>query len=184
MNKIIKGIARSVLGDYAPYYILQCASARGADDGASCRPYRVTPITQDEIESYPDQMVRDQSSYGGADSHAYACYDGDRIVGICFYWYGGRYASRNFWPLKPGEAKLVQIVTSPDMRGKKVAGTLIARSWEHMLQRGFVRSYARVWHSNEPSLRAFAGAEWKRHALVLEINPLRRKKPFRVRLPA
>ena len=30
--------------------------------------------------------------------------------------------------------------------------------------------------------RAFAGAGWKRRPLVLEFNPLRRAKPFRLRL--
>lgn len=182
MKKILKAMARAVLGEYSPYYVLEYAPIREANDGLDDAPYRVAPITQESICNCVDLTIRDQSSYGGADSLAYACYDGDRIVGICFYWYGARYLTRNFWPLKPDEAKLVQIITAQDMRGKKVAGTLIALSGKHVLRSGFVHAYARVWHSNEPSLRAFAAAGWRRCAFVLELNPLRRTKPFRVRL--
>jgi GNAT superfamily N-acetyltransferase len=183
MKNLLKALARVVLGDYAPYYILECGPAQGAQPGpAGNARYRVAPIDEAAIRNCPDPLIREQANYAGADALAYACLDGDRIVGICFYWHGARYLTRNFWPLKPREAKLVQIITSPDMRGKKVAGTLIAASCTHVLAAGFERAYARVWHSNEPSLRAFYGAGWTRRALVLELNPLRRKKPMRLRL--
>jgi GNAT superfamily N-acetyltransferase len=183
MKNMLKAMARAVLGDYAPYYILACAPRGTADEApVGSGKYRVAPIDQEAIRNCPDPLIRDQESYAGADSLAYACHDGDRIVGICFYWHSARYRTRNFWPLKPGEAKLVQIITAPDMRGKKVAGTLISASCDHILRCGFERAYARVWHSNEPSLRAFAGAGWRRRALVLELNPFQRKKPLRLRL--
>lgn len=178
MKSLLKAAAHALLGDYAPYIILESGAAT-----APVNPgYTVTPIGADEIRACPDPLIREQAGYAGDGALAYACRDGERIAGICFYWHGARYKTRNFWPLKPDEAKLVQIITAPDMRGKKVAATLIAGWCEQLLGAGFTRAYARVWHSNTPSLRAFASAGWKRRALVLELNPLRRKKPLRVRL--
>lgn len=183
MKNLLKALARAVLGDYAPYYILESPPRQGAQPAQAGNPgYRVAPIDAESIRNCPDALIRDQANYAGAGSLAYACHHGDRIVGICFYWHGARYRTRNFWPLKAREAKLVQIITAPDMRGKKVAGTLIAASCAHVLGSGFDRACARVWHSNEPSLRAFYGAGWTRCALVLELNPLRRKKAMRLRL--
>lgn len=183
MKTLLKAIARAVLGDYAPYYILVSPAQPSAPPAQGGNTnYRIAPIDEEAIRNCPDSLIREQAAYAGADALAYACHDGDRIVGICFYWHGARYLTRNFWPLKPREAKLVQIITAPDMRGKRVAGTLIAASCAQVLASGFERAYARVWHSNEPSLRAFYGAGWTRRAVVLELNPLRRKKPMRLRL--
>ncbi len=181
MKTMLKAMARTLLGEYAPYYILESGQP-GAGTAPLNPAYTVGPIGADEIRACPDPVISGQASYAGPEALAYACRDGERIAGVCFYWHGERYKTRNFWPLKPGEAKLVQIITAPDMRGKKVAGTLIAGSCAQVLQAGFVRAYARIWHSNEPSLRAFAGAGWTRRALILELNPFRREKPMRVRL--
>ena len=101
---------------------------------------------------------------------------------MCFYWFGERYQKRNFLQLKEGEAKLVQIVTDPLMRGKGVAQTLIAMSSLDMQRRGFSRLFARIWHSNTPSLRAFERAGWMRKGLIIEIDPLHRSKPWRFRI--
>lgn len=51
-----------------------------------------------------------------------------------------------------------------------------------MMERGFDGLYARVWHSDEPSLRAFAGAQWTRCASVIDVNPFRRARPLRFRI--
>ncbi|MDQ2988287.1 MAG: hypothetical protein M3R60_04220 [Pseudomonadota bacterium] len=59
---------------------------------------------------------------------------------------------------------------------------LIAGSCADVMRRGFERVFARVWHSNEPSLRAFAGAKWTRCATVIEVNPFRRARPLRFRV--
>ncbi|MDC8760585.1 GNAT family N-acetyltransferase [Janthinobacterium fluminis] len=182
MKAWLKIIARAMLGEYSAYYVL----SRGQDDGAAARPpqaqhYRVALVDQAAIRRCPDALMREQAAYAGDGALAYACLCGERIVGLCFYWHGARYATRNFWPLKNAEAKLVQIICSPDMRGKKVAATLIAASCADVMRRGFQRAYARVWHSNAPSLRAFAGAGWTRRALLIEVHPFGRKRPLRFR---
>jgi hypothetical protein len=183
MKKLLKVLAHTILGDYSAYHVL----CRDKTDGAAALPqqtsgYRVALVDQATISSCPDPLMQAQAGYAGEQAFAYACMHGEQIVGLCFYWYGARYLKRNFWQLKSAEAKLVQIITSPQMRGKRVAGTLIAASCADMMGHGFDRVYARVWHSNEPSLRAFAGARWTRCASVIEVNPFRRPRPFRFRL--
>ena len=181
----VKTLAPAILGDYSAYRIY----ARASDDPAPPEPrtattFRVDRVDEAAIQSSPEPLIREQTGYAGAGSCAYACFDGERIVGVCFYWFGDRYLKRNFWPLSAGEAKLVQIITLPDVRGRGAATALIASSCRDMMLQGFRRTYARIWHSNTPSLRAFERAAWSRIALVIEINPLRRNRPIRIRLGA
>ena len=49
-----------------------------------------------------------------------------------------------------------------------------------MRKRGFVRLYARIWHNNLPSIRAFIKAGWKYERFVLELEPFRIGKRLRV----
>ena len=118
--------------------------------------------------------------YLGHQANAYGCFFEQRLIGLCVYWHGERYAARNFWPLRSHEAKLVQIVVSPEMRGRGVATALIEVSARGMADCGFNTLYARIWHSNLPSIRAFQRAAWRRIALVAEINPLRCARPIRL----
>jgi RimJ/RimL family protein N-acetyltransferase len=175
----LKKIAHALLGDYAIYYIYACTSAQaGAPVG---KDFQVRQTYADEIEASTDPVIREQAGYAGDQSIAYASFDRDRMVGVCFYWFGERYRRRNFWPLREKEAKLVQIVTVADLRGRGVATELVVASSAKVLSQGFDCVYARIWHSNTPSLRAFQRAGWSRLALVVEINPFRLPRPWRLR---
>lgn len=178
MKSLIKSAVRLVTGEYSAYAILACRPDPNAPVEAG--GYQIKVVEEADIRNSPDELMRTQAVYAGEGAVAYACMDGERIVGLCFYWHGARYLTRNFWPLRDGEAKLVQIITLPEMRGKGIAGQLIGFSSADMGQRGFKRCFARVWHSNTPSLRAFAKAGWERCAFVVEFNPLRRAKPMRL----
>lgn len=185
MRRILKAFVKKclgvLLGEYSAYYIYSTSTEAASPDGpGKSGPMRVEAVESSAIARSRDSLIQEQLDYGGPGSHAFACFADDRIVGICFYWFGDRYRTRNYWPLAEGEAKLVQIISIPEMRGRGVASQLIAASWQEMRLRGFRRSYARVWHSNVPSFRAFERAGWTRIALVIEINPLRRKRPVRV----
>lgn len=182
MKELVKKLASMVLGEYSAYYIY----ASPVGDASPTRSgmtetFRVERVDAFALESSADPWVRDQAGDAGPDSQAYACFDDDRIAGLCFYWFGHRYLQRNFWPLADGEAKLVQIISHPDMRGRGIATQLVVSSLQDMVQHGFCRAYARIWHSNTPSIRAFERAGWVRVALILEINPLRRSLPIRMR---
>lgn len=183
-REFAKKLARLLFGDYSAYLIY----SRAAGDASPKRPgtttFRVELVDASAINTSPDPLIREQVGYAGPGSYAYACFDNDRMVGVCFYWFGDRYLKRNFWPLVDKEAKLVQIISLPEARGRGVATALITVSCQDMMQKGFLRVYARIWHSNTPSLRAFERAGWTRVARVFEINPLRRNKPTRIRLSA
>lgn len=182
MKALAKKLARMVLGEYSAYYVY-AQSAQGAKHAATqtTSTFSVRKVDASMIHSHADAMIKEQADYAGLEAHAYACFYDNRIVGICFYWFGNRYLQRNFWPLTHGEAKLVQIISLPEMRGRGVATTLVTLSCRDMMQQGFHQTYARVWHSNTPSLRAFERAGWRRIALVIEINPLRRSRPIQFR---
>ncbi|WP_395403798.1 GNAT family N-acetyltransferase [Pseudoduganella sp. UC29_106] len=183
MKELLKRLAHLVLGEYSIYQILQRSEGQAAIAAPAGAGFRITPVTRADIEASNDPVMREQAGYAGEGALAYACWHDDQIAGLCFYWHGARYLPRNFWPLQADEAKLVQVITSPRMRGRKVAGTLIALSCADVMTHGFKRTFARVWHSNTPSLRAFAGAGWTRCAMVIEINPFRQARPWRLRLP-
>lgn len=182
MKRLLKALAGLLFGDYAIYHIYSSEQPAG-----ECRSSgrRCAEVHKAEVEANEDRLLRDQCWYHGEDAIGYACYDGVRIVGLCYFWHGSRYRrDRNFWPLAEGEAKLVQIVTVPDMRGAGVAGELISFAGHDLKQRGFRRLYARIWHSNAPSLKAFERAGWGRIATVVEVHPLRMARACRMKLLA
>lgn len=179
---LVKRVAHNLLGDYSAYYVYASPNeSKTSQRYESKSKFSVRTVDEHALQSSAEPLLREQAHYLGQESHAYACLFDDRIAGVCIYWFGERYRKRNFWPLKEGEAKLVQIVSVSEMRGRGVATALIATSCCDMKERGFRRTYARIWHSNTASLRAFERAGWMRVALVLEINPLHRQRPIRVR---
>src|ERR1019366_639828 len=183
MNGIVKKWALALLGNYSIYFVYRREG--GAESASATAPnasFDFRRIEEGSARVSADPLVQAQIQYFGPGAHAFACLNGSRFVGLCFYWAGDRYRQRNFWPLADDEAKLVQIMTLPDMRGRGIAGSLIEWSSQAMIDGGFRRLYARIWHSNNHSWRAFERARWKRIALVIEINPLRRSRPFRVSL--
>jgi RimJ/RimL family protein N-acetyltransferase len=179
VKRLITNLAHALLGEYAIYHIY-CAS--GTSGGLSSDPgeFSYGPLDRAQVEASGSSLLRDQIGFLGVGAHAYGCWHEGELVALCVYWFGDRYRTRNFWPLEEGEAKLVQIVVAPQARGKGVASRLIARSRDDMLGRGFRRTYARIWHSNVPSLRAFERAGWGRIATVVEVNPLRLSRPWRI----
>jgi RimJ/RimL family protein N-acetyltransferase len=181
MKELAKRLTRMLLGDYAAYYIYSRSTENTSQNRIESRGgFRVEMVDEFALNSSIEPLIRKQAGYGGFGSHAYACFDDDRIVGVCFYWFGDRYRKRDFWPLLNGEAKLVQVISLPEFRGRGVATMLIVSSCQDMMQKGFSRVYARVWHSNTPSLCALKRAGWARVALVVEMNPLRRNYPVRI----
>ena len=182
MNRIFKQLLHLLFGDYAVFHIYTCATATAT----ATPPYSPTTVRftvrevgAAELARSTDHLICEQAGYLGNDSFAFACFDGERIVGVCFYWFGARYKTRNFWPLAEHQAKLVQIITVPEMRGHQVASTLVALSTHAMLGKGFDCNFARIWHSNTPSLRAFERAGWRYVVTVAEVNPLRVRRPLR-----
>jgi GNAT superfamily N-acetyltransferase len=180
MANLIKWLAQAIFQDYSFYHIY--GHEYTGETPALDMELRFEQIGQKAIASSEDEIVAQQAWYHGDYSRAYACMDGPRIVALCFFWYGERYSARNFWPLSEGEAKLVQIVVLPEMRGHGIASSLIEFATQDMYQRGFKHLYARIWWSNTPSLRSFERAGWSRVAAVIEVRLACRKESFQLKL--
>lgn len=171
LKSALKRLAAALLGDYSAYYVY--ASPRNGDTVPRDDQHGqlvVRPLDRDEIAQAHDAIISHEAAYAGPGAYSFGCLLRDRLVAVCFYWYGPRYSLRNFWPLGEHEAKLVQIITLPEARNQGVAKRLIAESLDYVTRReGIHRAFARIWHSNIPSLRAFEHAGWHRVALVVEI---------------
>jgi GNAT superfamily N-acetyltransferase len=178
MTKYLKILTRLVLKDYSFYHIY--SQSQMHEQVLPIAGVRFQPIYKKEIDRSEETMIVEQAWYYGPCTHAYACMEGSRIVGLCFFWYGEGYRKRNFWPLADHEAKLVQLFVLPEMRGRGIGRSLIQFAAQHLLGKGFKRLYARIWGSNTPSLRAFQQSGWQQVATVVEIFPRGRDKPLRL----
>lgn len=172
MNAAIRGIAHALLGDYEIYRIYR----RDLDPTETPPPRGVAfePIlSPDLLMASPDPELRTHVTYSGDGAHGFGAWVGGKLAGSCWYWMPERYQrDRNFWPLQNDEAKLVQISVSAGAQGRGVGGALMHYAEARMARLGVRRAYARIWHSNEPSIRMFLKAGWSEVASVTVIRPL------------
>lgn len=166
-----------LLGNYEIYYIYR--SSESLYEEESTPAGAIKRISKNDMTDGLSKPLLESVGYFGKDTVAYGFFIDNVLKSICFYWFGERYQTRAFWPLQRGEAKLVHIVTETTVRGKGIASHMITQSTRDMLNQGFTRLYARIWHSNTPSIRAFEKAGWARIALVIRVNPFRRSLPIR-----
>jgi ribosomal protein S18 acetylase RimI-like enzyme len=183
LARLGRSIARLVFSEYSLYriYLSPAASPIFAST-ASTQSRRITLVDKATIEGQASTLLKAQAGYAGDGAVAYACFEGEYMAGLCFYWYGSRYRARNFWPLNDDEAKLVQIITLDEYRGRGIAPALIAESFADLASRGFARAFARIWHSNHASLRAFEKAHWSRIAFAGDLHFRTFTQPLRVRV--
>lgn len=170
----VKALLRRVLGEYAYYGILR------VDPASANQPVDVQLSLRqlgsiDELRTSPHPEVAQLVGYDGAQAKCFVAEEAGEIVAACWYWFGETYQRRNFWPLGPNEAKLVQITSAITRRGRGVADALIRYSAARMFESGFEALYARVWHSHGASRRFFEKAGWRNHAKVVEMRPFDRR---------
>jgi GNAT superfamily N-acetyltransferase len=123
--------------------------------------------------------MKELAKFAGEGAYGFGARVNGELAAVCWYWVGDRYKARNYWPLKPHEAKLVQITTLAPFRGRGIATQLIDYATMRMRQHGFVRFYARIWHSNKASIVAFTRAGWIHAATVCDIFPFGTKARWR-----
>jgi GNAT superfamily N-acetyltransferase len=180
----LKPLAARVLRDYEIYWIFKWArdsivpSPRTGLAGCELSETDATAI-----EAMPSALLREQAWYAGRGARAFLATVRGEPAGLCFYWFGERYRMRNFWPLRANEAKLVQVIVDPPHRGRGVGCALISSTAMLLANSGFDALYARIWHSNGPSIGAFGRAGWRRIALVLAAQPLGMHRRVRTVLP-
>lgn len=136
----------------------------------------ISPVEAAQVEASPYKSISVLSSYGGSESAGFGAWVDGRLVAVCWFWWGKRYQTRgNLWPIGLKAAKLVQIVTDAEFRGRGIAPALINAGVQAVRQCGFAQVYARIWHSNRPSIQAFHKGGWLRQAFAARICGI----PFR-----
>lgn len=178
---MIRALVQRLLGDYALYRVYRGGEATGSDPASDLR---LEPIrTVDAFDRAADPRLAALRSYAGAGAHGFAAWVGDHLAGACWYWESEADRQGDTWPTGPGEAKLAQIVTAAEHRGRGIATRLIGYSAEAMRERGFKALFARVWHSNHASNHAFERAGWRYIAFVIQFAPFGMGPLRRVVLP-
>ena len=170
--RIPKRVARAAFGEYEYFRIFRQSSFR-KDWQPKFRCSELTTVC--ELSECPYPEIRNSTTYLRTDSRCFVLSDDQTLIGVCWYWFGETYKTRNFWPLRAGEAKLVQITVAESARGQGAAEDLISQSSDIMIRSGFSALYSRVWHSHKASIRAFEKAKWNQVARVLQIYPGGRK---------
>jgi hypothetical protein len=107
IKQIAKQLVTALWGDYGIYRIYASSTDARKQSDPPPDGFRFAPVDADYAKASTDADIVEQAWYFGDGSVAYACLEDSRIVALCFFWYGRRYRTRNFWPLKEGEAKLV-----------------------------------------------------------------------------
>ena len=166
-RKVVKKAVR-VVAPYDLYWIYTAAETLPrvpVPPGVS-----ITQIDAVQVKASPHAAINGLSEYDGAESAGFGAWTNGNLVAVCWFWWGNRYRTRgNLWPIGSNAAKLVQITTDPDFRGRGIAPALITAGVQAIRQRGFAEVYARIWHSNRASLQAFQKGGWQRLAFAARI---------------
>lgn len=144
--------------------------------------YRFQQITTtDEISQSSDPDLKKCVSAINPESNGFGIWKSAGIVGVCWIWSGQHYKKkRNFLPLQANEAELVFLSVAKSARGEGLAKLLIHHASYLTKQANFTRIYARIWHSNTPSIRSFQNAGWVKHSKVFEIRFKGINTPLRI----
>jgi RimJ/RimL family protein N-acetyltransferase len=134
----------------------------------------------EEISGAADSLLREHAWYAGENAFAFGLWDGDSLVCSCVFWDHRRFHDSSLMTLGEGEAIMVDLVTAPKWRGRGYAPLVIRFAETELKRGGFERLYSWVWHSNEPSKRAFEKAGWSYIAFVVKVTPLGLGKTVRL----
>jgi GNAT superfamily N-acetyltransferase len=180
---MLKRLVRAVVGGYELYRIYRSPHLQ-RDERTHGEPAFLEIVEIHDPRDWAQSQSEDLralATFCGSESLVLAVRSDDRLVSGAAVWYGDRYRQcRGFWPLNEREAKLVQVTTSHDFRGKGLAPMLIHAVERRLAERGFDRLYARIWHNHHSSLRAFQKLGWSETAFVIVCHPFNRKVRFQI----
>lgn len=130
-----------------------------------------------ELRVNIDPKVRKSAGYAGTGVEGFGLVSNDRLASVAFFADRDAFANDNVWPLKRGEAALVELITLAEHRGNGFAPQLIMHASNEMFEMGFERLYSWLWWSNGPSERAFQKAGWQYTAFTIEVYPFGSSRP-------
>lgn len=181
----LKAVARRLLGwtrsEFGCYKIFRTELASYEMPPLELPPgYSVSRVTRAEVEKAAHPEIAEQAGYGGRDSLGFAVMRDGRIVSVSWAWYGPRYREeRNFWPLGPRDAKMIQTFTLPAERGHGLTLTLMHCFARELKSLGFERVFTRIWWNHYSSIRVAEKMGRAHVATVLELRLFGAKRPLR-----
>jgi len=177
MIRVLKRCTAIVLGEYALYQVWR--SPKEPPSFATPAGFTVCEVSEGQLRSAYANELSSSAWYLGEDACGFAAVRDGEMLALACCWWGSRYLKRHSWPLPDGAAKIVHVFTLPQARGMGLAPLLLEHARATLQCRGRSPLYARIWHSNTPSLRAFARAKWQPVGWLIQVNPLRRARPWR-----
>ena len=176
---IARRIGRLLFGKYQLYRVYRLD--RPTQPASLSADQSVVQLGNDEfaeLSAHADHSVRKSVGFDGPGVTAYGLREQGRLASVAFFINREAYYSDSVWPLKPGEAALIELVTLPEQRGKGLAPLLIGHASADMFDRGSSRLYSWLWWTNQPSERAFQKAGWRYTAFSAQFHPFGRTKPI------
>lgn len=124
------------------------------------------------MASSSDSDLRSRSTQPGDSRDRFGAWNDGTLVDLCTFAFDEDYLRRNgHYDLRSDEAELTDIFTVAPARGKGTAAMLIRYGTAAMHKLGFQMLYAKVWHSNTPSKRAFVKAGWQQSCFFMRLQP-------------
>jgi GNAT superfamily N-acetyltransferase len=166
-------LAKSVLSRLTAEYRINWIFASAYGQSGVAKPAAVLQPSDAWIEalaSSPSDQVRKSAEYARCGMAGYVIVEQDRPVCVAHFAEPHEYERSATWPLKEGEAALMDIATEEAERGRGLAVDLIRATSDAYQTKGHKRLLAFVWWSNTPSVRAFSKAGWRRIGLALEMR--------------
>jgi ribosomal protein S18 acetylase RimI-like enzyme len=135
------------------------------------------------MERSQTAKIRGSAGYGRAKLKGFAIVDQGIPVCAAHFAAPAQYNRAGTWPLKQGQLALMDIATEESVRGRGLAGQLIAQSTEYFRAHGAEAVIAFIWWSNTPSLRAFTKAGWRKIGFSVELLIGGKWRSLHIKLP-
>jgi len=159
MKHAIKKLLKFITGDWEMFYIYR-KNIQHSNSTTSVKHKELNFITKEIGTEHYRMSLQDNRN---------------EMCSLCVIW-GNEYKVnfRNYIPLKCNEAKIIDVFTPEEYRGKGYIGKLLTHTENEMFSRGITTLLARIWHSNISSKKAFEKSGWVYAGFKLELKLLNR----------
>lgn len=176
----LKRAAGLLVAEYRINWIYAGSTADGGEPADTVQP--VDKAVCEQLARSPTLQMRKAAAYANSGLAGLALIDGGVPVCVAHFATPAQYQRTGTWPLASGEAALMDIATEDAQRGKGYAVRLIRQATTHFRAAGHDRLIAFIWWSNQPSIRAFTKAGWRRIGISVELRRADRWRALRIGL--
>jgi GNAT superfamily N-acetyltransferase len=175
-------VLRHLIGEYTVFRIFQAPvllNHIACANGIVCRPI----VDLHALETSANCDFRKLTGFARLGAECFGAYDGDQVAAVCGVWSGeASNSNRGYMAMSLRDSELVHVYTSPAFRGRGIASDLIRFATYAVRSKGTKRVFARVWHSNRASVRAFEKAGWSQIYFAIQLSPPLWRRPVQIRI--